>query len=36
MAAKHTKDLSPRKTAVKGGKLIGNDNLTLLRAASSI
>lgn len=32
MARKKSKDLSPKKHP-KGGKLAGNDNLTLVRAA---
>ena len=34
MASKKAKDLAPKSGAVvKGGKLAGNDNITLLRAA---
>jgi hypothetical protein len=33
MAAKKVKDLAPKKTTVKGGKLIANDNVTLVRDA---
>ena len=34
MSVKKSKDLSPKSSApVKGGKLAGNDNLTLVRAA---
>jgi hypothetical protein len=34
MATKKSKDLSP-KTNPKGGKIAGNDNLTLVRAGKS-
>jgi hypothetical protein len=30
---KATKDLHPKTASVKGGKLAGNDNFTLMRAA---
>jgi len=33
MPAKKVKDLSPKKTSVKGGRLAANDNLTLIRCA---
>jgi hypothetical protein len=36
MATKKMTDLAPKKTAVKGGKIAGNDNITLVRAATRI
>jgi hypothetical protein len=32
MATKKMKDLAPKKTVVKGGRLAANDNITLVRA----
>ena len=33
---KPLKDLKPKSTAVKGGKLAANDNITLVRAAKPV
>lgn len=33
---KPLKDLKPKSTAVKGGKLSANDNITLVRAANPV
>ncbi|MEQ1731657.1 MAG: hypothetical protein ABL982_25065 [Vicinamibacterales bacterium] len=33
---KPLKDLTPKSTAVKGGKLAANDNITLVRAAKPV
>lgn len=36
MATKKTKDLAPKKTSVKGGRIVGNDNITLVRVARPV
>ena len=36
MASKKVKDLAPKQTIVKGGKIAGNDNITLVRAAKRV
>lgn len=33
MAGEKSKDLPPKKTTVKGGRIVRNDNVTLVRIA---